>query len=209
MNKINLIIADDHILFAEGIRNLLDNSSEINVIDIVNDGKELLDVLNIEKPEIILLDVNMPKINGLEALKKINLQHRDTKVIMLSTYNDLHLIQKAKEYGAKGYLIKDISKENLIKCIKKVMDNGTCFPEQKRTDLNDFDKNNDIIKRYQLTKRELEIVNLIGKGLTNNQIAETLFLSVYTIETHRKNIMQKLELNNPGSLIKFILENDL
>src|SRR4051812_48149853 len=116
-NKIRIILADDHVLFLQGIKTLLDNNEIVEVLDVVNDGKELLDVLNVHKPDVILLDVNMPKLNGLEALRKINMQHSGINIIMLSTYNDEHLIQKSKEYGAKGYILKNTTKEELISSI--------------------------------------------------------------------------------------------
>src|SRR5690242_20225925 len=102
MKKIKIIIADDHMLFAEGIKNLLSNFPGIEVIDIATDGKELLDILLFQKPDIILLDINMPRLNGIETIKKINIQHKEIKVVVLSTYNDEHLIQEARHFGAKG-----------------------------------------------------------------------------------------------------------
>lgn len=207
INKIRIILADDHILFLQGIKTLLENNEIVEVLDMVNDGKELLDVLNILEPDLILLDVNMPKLNGLEALRKINMQHRGINIIMLSTYNDEHLIQKSREYGAKGYILKNTTKEELISSIQKVQDNETCFPEKVSKTTSEFEQKDSLIKQYQLTKRELEILGFIKDGFTNQQIAGKLFLSIYTIETHRKNIMQKLGLKSPNGLVKFIIEN--
>ena len=209
-SKIRIILADDHVLFLQGIKTLLDNNEIVEVLDVVNDGKELLDVLNVHKPDVILLDVNMPKLNGLEALRKINMQHSGINIIMLSTYNDEHLIQKSKEYGAKGYILKNTTKEELISSIQKVMINETCFPERIPAKApSEFEQTDALLKQYQLTKRELEILGFIRDGFTNQQIAGKLFLSIYTVETHRKNIMQKLGLKSPNALVKFILENGI
>ena len=210
MNKINIIIADDHALFAEGMRALLNTETSIEISFIVSNGKELLMVLGKIPADMVLLDINMPELNGLEAARQIRKWLPQIKLIMLSTYNDEHLIKKAIEYGVHGYLLKTTDKEDLIFYIHEVMNGNKCFPDFiKKKKENVFDSKDIFLKQYNLTKREFEILQLIKQAFSNQQMAEKLFLSIYTVETHRKNIMQKLSLKSPAGLMKFISENNI
>ncbi len=206
---INLIIADDHNLFIEGLKQLFKDEDDICVLDIANNGKELLSVLPDQKVDIILLDINMPELNGLDTVKYLKQSYPIIKTIMLSTYNDDHLIEKAKNLGVNGYLLKTTNKEELLQTIRLVYTGQSCFPYRQPTQKNDFDANDSFLKQFNLTKREMEILQLIKNNFTNQQIAGQLFLSVYTVETHRKNIMQKIGLKNPSALMKFIIEHKL
>lgn len=209
MNTVKIIIADDHTLFINGLQLLLKDEPWVEVIDIANDGKELLNLLPNTKPDIILLDINMPVLNGLEAANAIKQNYPSVKIIILSTYNEVHLIDKAKKIGINGYLLKNSSKEELLQSISLVMSGHTSFPYLKPKEENLFDKQDDFLRQFNLTKRETEIIHLLKNNFTNQQVADKLFLSIYTIETHRKNIMQKLNLKTPTALIKFIIEKNL
>lgn len=209
MDKIKIVIADDHTLFVDGLQLLIKDEAWIEIIEIANDGKELLDILPKNMPDIVLLDINMPKMNGLNAVHYIKQNFPLLKVIMLSTYNEDHLIEKAKQLGVNGYMLKNSNKEELFQAMRLVAMGHECFPYRFPKQENEFDAKDNFLKHSNITKRELEIIELIKNNLTNQQIADKLFLSVYTVETHRKNIMQKLELHNPSALIKFIIENNL
>lgn len=209
MKKTKIIIADDHSLFINGLQLLLKEESWIEITDIANDGKELLDILHKDQPDLILLDLNMPNMNGLEASRYIKQSYPAIKLIILSTYNEEHLVEKAKQIGINGYLLKNCNREELLFAVRLVMNNQSSFPYFEPKENNSFDKEDNFLKQFNLTKRELEIINLIKNGFTNQQIADKLFLSIYTIETHRKNIMHKLFLNTPAALMKFIMENNL
>jgi DNA-binding NarL/FixJ family response regulator len=209
MTKIKIIIADDHTLFINGLKLLLKEEPWIEVIDVANDGKELLDILEKTIPDLILLDINMPVLNGLDAARYIKQTHSSIKLIILSTYNEDHLIDKAKQVGVNGYLLKNSSKEDLLQTIRLVMNNQSAFPYLEPKKENNFDKEDTFLKQFNLTKRETEIILLLKNNLTNQQIADQLFLSIYTVETHRKNIMQKLGLKTPVALMKFIIEKNL
>lgn len=206
---IKLIIADDHNLFIDGLRLLLKDEPDLQVTDIASDGKELLSILPTAKADIILLDINMPNLNGLDTAHYIKQTYPALKIIMLSTYNDDHLVEKAKTLGTNAYLLKTTNKEELLQTIRLVALGQACFPYRQPFIKNNFDGNDDFLKQFNLTKRESEILLLIKANNTNQQIADKLFLSVYTVETHRKNIMQKLGLKNPSALIKFILQNNI
>ncbi len=208
--KLSLIIADDHTLFINGLRMLLQNEPDIDILNVAGDGKELMGLLSTLRPDLILLDINMPGINGLEALRRIKAYYPKIKVIMLSTYNEEHLIEKAKAGGADGYLFKNVEKNELLDAMHTVWQGGSSFPQKVVETVNSkFDEPDPFLKQFQLTKRELELLQLIKLNHTNQQMADKLHLSIYTVETHRKNIMQKLQLKNPVELTKFMLQYNL
>ncbi len=151
----------------------------------------------------------MPELNGLDTVRYLKQSHPLLKIIMLSTYNDEHLIEKAKLLGANGYLLKTTNKDELLQTIRLVYNGQASFPYRQPAVKNQFDCNDNFLKQYDLTKREMEILQLIKQALTNQQISEKLFLSIYTIEAHRKNIMHKLNLNSPAGLMRFISENNI
>jgi|RhiMethySRZTD1v2_1073278.scaffolds.fasta_scaffold44807_1 Response regulator containing a CheY-like receiver domain and an HTH DNA-binding domain len=209
MTATRIIIADDHTLFVHGLQLLLKDEQWIKIIDVANDGKELLDILSHTKTDIVLLDINMPKLSGLDAAMHIKRTYPGLKLIIVSTYNEEHLIEKARRIGVNGYLLKNCSREELLETIRLVMNNHTSFPYRTPVTANVFDEDDSFLRQFNLTKREMEIIQLLKTNLTNQQIAVKLFLSVYTVETHRKNIMQKLHLNSPSSLMKFIFDHGL
>lgn len=206
--QINLMIADDHPLFVEGLKMILANDAVINITGIANDGKQLLYLLT-QKPatDLILLDVNMPNLNGLDTIKYIKQSFGSVKVLMLSAYSDTKLITEAKLAGADGYILKNSNREQLVGAIKDVFAGKKVFAVEKEMDVDDaFSKMDIFLRKYNLTKREKEILFYLKQTYTNQQIAEKLHLSIYTVETHRKNIMQKLQLNSPAALVKFMIE---
>ena len=207
-NKIRLVIADDHTLFIQGLLILLQDEPLVEVVDIAGNGKSLLELLRKTKSDIVLLDINMPEMDGIETIRRIKLEHQKLKVIMLSTYNDNHLIEKTKNHGANGYLLKNISKEELIRTILLVHKGQSCFPYQVPSHRSAFDGDDNFLNQYNLSKREKEILTFIKDGRTSQQIADHLHLSIYTIETHRKNILQKLNLHTPVELMKFIMQHN-
>jgi DNA-binding NarL/FixJ family response regulator len=204
-----IIIADDHNLFVSGIQLLLKDQASMEVIDIANNGKELLGLLSHQQPDLVLLDINMPLLNGLDTAVHIKRTFPKIKLIILSTYNEDHLIEKAKQAGVNGYLLKNCNKDELLETINLVMTNHTSFPYREPASSTTFDKEDTFLKQFNLTKREIEVIQLLKNNFTNQQIADKLFLSIYTVETHRKNIMQKLQLNSPSALMKFIIEHGL
>jgi two-component system, NarL family, nitrate/nitrite response regulator NarL len=209
MTRIRLIIADDHALFIDGLKLLLKDEQDMELVEAANDGRELLNILSTHPADVILLDINMPNLNGLDAARFVKQSYPLLKIMMLSTYNDEHLVEKAKETGANGYLLKTTNKEELLQTIRLVASGQACFPYRQPKTENEFDINDSFLKSFNLTKREVEILRLIKEEYTNQQIADVLFLSIYTVETHRKNIMQKLNLRSAVALHKFIAENNI
>ena len=207
--KLSVIIADDHTLFINGLCSLLQNEPDIHIMEIAVNGREVLSLLQNHTPNLLLLDINMPGLNGFEVLKQVKAIYPKIKVIMLSTYNEEHLIEKAKTGGANGYLFKNAEKSELLQVMRLVAQGQSCFPYKQPVKNNGFDEDDEFLKQFQLTKRELELLQFIKQNYTNQQMADHLHLSIYTVETHRKNIMQKLNLKNPVELTKFMLQYNL
>lgn len=209
--KISTIIADDHKLFAQGLANILEQSKEIEMKAIVHNGKALVQELRTEPTDLALIDLNMPELDGIGAIKQIQALSLKTKLIILSTYADEKLVEEAQNLKVDAYLLKDAEPEELLYTIKEVMENRYEFnlnhilrqtePPESFSD--------DFQKKYKLSKREIEIIHLLKKGLTNQEIADKIFLSVLTIQTHRKNIIHKLEVNNSAGLIAFAHEHNI
>lgn len=209
MEKTKLIIADDHNLFLEGLLSMLTSERDMEVMAIANDGKELLELLHKNKPDVVLLDINMPGMNGIEAARILKRQYPSIKLVMLSTYNEEHLVEKAKTFGAHGYLLKNANKEELMQAIRQVNQGQRCFPVKKIVEPTRFSEIDPFLQQFNLTRREMELLQLIKQDLTNQQIADQLHLSIYTVETHRKNIMQKLKLKKTVELTRFIIQHNL
>lgn len=206
--QINLMIADDHPLFVEGLKMILSSEPQFIINGIANDGKQLLYLLTRQpQTDLILLDVNMPHLNGLDTIKYIKQSFGSVKVLMLSAYSDNKLVEEARVAGADGYILKNSSREALVGAIKRVYDGQQVFEVEHVNDQEELFRKMDVfLRKYDLTKREKEILFYLKQTLTNQQIAEKLHLSIYTVETHRKNIMQKLQLNSPAALVKFMIE---
>jgi two-component system, NarL family, nitrate/nitrite response regulator NarL len=206
--RIQIMIADDHPLFVEGLKMILSSNDLLQIAGIANDGKQLLYLLTQQSNiDLILLDVNMPNLNGLDTIKYIKQSFGASKVLMLSAYSDEKVVEQAKTAGADGYILKNSSKDELMKAIMDVVNGNTHFDIQNEPNQDEAFKKMDIfLRKYNLTKREKEILLYLKQTYTNQQIADTLHLSIYTVETHRKNIMQKLQLNSPASLVKFLVE---
>jgi len=190
---INIILVDDHDMFLEGISTILNKHDHINVLNIVNNAKEALGILKSNKPDLLITDISMPEINGLEFIKMVNTKYPDLKILVISMFKQIQSFD-----GIMGYLLKETSEQELLLAINSiVINNEKYFYKGYEKENNTLDFKNTI-----LTKREKDIIGLIAKALTTDEIAETLFLSRYTVETHKKNIYLKLKVNNVAGLIK-------
>lgn len=199
-----VFIIDDHPLVADGVTTMLHTESSIKIIGAVKTGTEALTFLKNTIPDIILLDINLPDIDGLELCKKIKASSISSKILILTSYNDYPIISQALSNGANGYLLKDMERKELLKAINCVIDGKVFVSEAANEKLleqynSSFDKKPIPIV---LTRREIEILDLLNKGMNGPQIAKKLFLSNFTIETHRKNLMQKFNSNTTQMLLK-------
>lgn len=203
MNNINIYIADDHQLLIDGLVSALNDYPHIKVIGQANDGKKVLNDIFSNKPDILLLDLNMPQIDGLQVIEKVKKNYKDIKILVLSNYNAVHIIKEVQQKGADGYLLKNGSISELISAIDTVY-NGQLFfenigqPASKKETSYFMD---DFMKEYLLTKRENDILLLMAKGKSSIEISDTLFISAATVSTHRKNILKKLGLNRTSEIM--------
>ena len=206
---IRIIIADDHRVFIEGMKAMLKEFSEIEVIGEALNGKELVEIAKQLKPDLILTDVQMPVMDGIDAAKELQKCMPDVKILVLTMLNESFHIRKMMEAGISGYVLKTTNKEDLIAAIKKIAAGEKHFDAEVTNRLmNDFSAPSTSTSD-SLTKREKEILKFIANGLTDKEIAEKIFLSPLTVATHRKNILSKLGLKNKVELTRFALKNNL
>ena len=217
MSKIRILIVDDHQIVRDGIKRILKDEDDIELIGSVGSGKEALDFMKCNEADILITDLSMPNMSGIELTEKLIKFYPDIKVLILSMFNNEEYIVSAIQAGAKGYLPKqDSTTEILLEAIRSIS-NGEEFysPSISKIVLNSFIKNvknlsvGDVAKKHQLTSREKEILKLYVEGCTNNEIAEKLNLSVFTIKTHKNNIMQKYNFKSTVEMIKFALRNNI
>ncbi len=206
--KIKVLIVDDHPLVIEGLKSLLRGKKDIQVVQSCNDGNQALEFLGNTFVDIILLDINLPDMNGIDVCEIIAKKFPSVAVIGLSTYGERSIINQMISNGAKGYLLKNVTETELIEAINKVY-RGNCYfgVEVQKAMANTIFHS--LGKTPRLTKREKQILKLIVSGKTTNQIADELFISPLTVETHRRNLMKKMKASNTASLVKIAIEEML
>lgn len=212
--KIKIIICDDHQILVLGLKSLLKDNSDVEVITTANNGLELLEVLKTKKPDVILLDLDMPVMDGLETLKKIRTFNHEVKIISLTIHLEKDVIQKMMDNGANGYLLKSVSKNEILEAIRKVH-TGKIYISDEATnvllDKGKLENKTPVLEEAveELTKREIEILKLIAEGYSNTEIGQMLYISPRTVDTHRTNIMKKLNVKNIAGLIKYAIQTGL
>lgn len=202
MQNIKILIVDDHLLFGLGLKELLLKESGYEVTGPVTDLNEITSIIQTISPDVVLLDINLDGLNGIELGKKLKSEFGNIKIIILTMYEHAVFLKQAKESEMDGYLLKDSDPNVLFKGIQSVLDGGSCF--LKIVDEKSSQKMNGFGDKYYLSERELEVANEICKGLNNHEIAEKLNLSYHTIKTHRKNIYTKLSVSNVPELIEVL-----
>ena len=202
MNEIKLIIADDHELFRKGLAELLRKHDGIKIVKSVADGLEFMALVNSPfEAGIVLLDIAMPNMDGFQVLKELKNSNSDIKPIVISMHNDGNYIAKCAKMGAYGYLLKNTDEDELILAIRTVGNGKKYFGAEISEKMINFMSTQSISENV-LSNKETEVLGLIAKGLTTKEIAAKLFVSSRTIETHRANILKKLEVKNSAELIK-------
>jgi len=206
---IRLIIADDHPMLIDGLKKVLEEIPGMEVIACVENGLQLLRVLRENATDLVLLDLHMPKLDGIETLKIIKKDFPRLKIIVFTNYGQPKLIREIKGFGTQGYLLKNSGSVVIKEAVTAVAAGGTWFqevePEAEASSL----LTDDFMKKYQLTDRETEIIGKIVKGLTTKEIAQELFISEFTINAHRRNICRKLNIYTPVGLVNFAKQHGL
>ncbi|WP_343522684.1 response regulator transcription factor [Pedobacter sp.] len=205
-----LMIADDHKLFAEGLSAILSEQPDFNIIGMASNGKEILHLLNNQVPDILILDLNMPVLDGEITAEKIRQLFPGVKIMVLSMYYSAQLANKLEEIGVMAFVQKDTDAETLFKIISGVQRGEKHFQKIKPDIQPSVFSNGDYFqKSHNLTAREMEILQLISEDYSSQQIAQKLFIALNTVDTHRKNMAQKLNVTGKTGLLKFALENKL
>jgi len=211
MNKIKILIADDHSMVREGLKQLIELEDDIEVVAQAGDGKETIAKILEFNPDVVLLDINMPVMNGLEVLEKLNETNVDVCVLMLTIHNEIEYLYRAVEIGVNGYVLKDSDSDVLIKAIRSIY-NGESYIQPNMASLL-FKKINGELdnqaKHNKLTKREVEVLKLITQGLLNKEIADELCISEKTVKNHVSNIFKKIEVSDRTQAAVYAIKNNI
>jgi len=216
-----IVIADDHHLFVAGLKTILKDVEgfEFTIVGVAHNGEELIPLLKRTRPDLLLLDLNMPEKDGLDVLVGIREDYPDLCILALTMYDESKIVKSAFKSGVDGYVLKNVGKNELVRAISEVLQGNTFLGEgvklnailetvPKHTEVGLFFEDK-FIKKYNLTKRELEILRLISQAMSNKEIAKELYISDQTVSVHRKNIMRKLGVSNTAGLIKIAYDNSL
>jgi DNA-binding NarL/FixJ family response regulator len=204
---IRVIITEDHDILREGLQSLLKDEPTIGVVAEAANGKVLLDYLETTPVDVILMDINMPVLNGIEATKIIASEFPHVKVLALSMLDNSNYVQVMLNAGAKGYVLKSTGKNELVHAIQEVASGKKYI--SKALECVPSAAGKDLPKPSKLTKRELQVLELLVEGMTNKEIAEKIFLSKRTVETHRKNLIEKTHSKNTSALIRYAICNGI
>jgi two-component system nitrate/nitrite response regulator NarL len=200
---IRLAIAEDHQSLIDGIKLLLEYEDDIDIIGTANDGEALLDLVRLKRPNVVITDIRMPKLDGIAATQKIKKELPHTKVLAFTMFDQKDAIQQMLDAGASGYLLKNSPLEDVLKALRSVYKGNTFY--DANIEVQSDDNSNKKAKGI-LTKRQTEILGLIAQGKTSREIADELFIGIHTVDTHRKNMIRILGLQGKGELMRYALE---
>ena len=216
MSKIRIFLVDDHQLVRDGIKALLISSEDLIILGEASSGKECFEKIAVEPPDILILDISLPDTNGIEITKRITAEYPDTRVLILSMYTNEDFIFNSVKAGARGYLPKNTSREELLSAIHAIYEGEEFFADSiSRIMLKSYvrkAKEDDLSPQrgpIPLTSREIEILKLFAEGFINKEISDQLDISIRTVETHKNHIMKKLELKSTVELIKYAIRNKI
>lgn len=212
--SIEVMLVDDHSIVRQGIKSIISEEPDIAIVAEASNGREAVALANEKKPDVIVMDITLPFLNGLEAASQIIKKNRYVKIVILSMHEDRVFIEKALSYGVKGYILKDSAIEEIVRAIREVQVGG-CFLSSKISSfvVEDFVRRRKPSVRLRsfaiLTNREREVLQLVSEGLNSKEIAQKLGLALKTVLAHRNNIMQKLNMHNQAQLIRFALKEGI
>lgn len=205
---IKAVIADDHQMFIDGIRSILENVRDIEIEAEAKDGLELIKAVEKVSPDIVLTDIRMPGMDGIAATRYLTENFSNIPVLALSMFDQQEDVIDMLKAGASGYIIKKAGKEELVRAIKKLVNHGHYYSPSISGKVDKWLENPEFRESPSpLTKRERQILQLIAEGKTSQQIAKSLKISKYTVDTHRKNIHKKLDIKSNTGLVKYVMEN--
>ena len=208
MNKIRIFVADDHTLFRQGLITLLQKSEKIQVVGWAGNGRDTLEMIFQAAPDILIADISMPLLNGLQVARKLKKQMPSLKIILLTMYKSTQYIRAALNLDLGGYVLKEDAFEDLLEAVHQVLQGRRYFsPALEKCVVDANNVTSELI--LHLTPREKEVFRLLGNGLLNKQIAVELKISVKTVESHRCSIMKKLDMDTPAELVRFAIESKL
>jgi len=206
MRKVRLFLVDDHQLFRNGLKYILNERKDMQVTGEASNGREFLDLLDFVKPDVVLMDIGMPVMDGIEATRRALEKFPKLKILVLSMYDESEYYNSMIELGVKGFVLKDMDNEELYEAIRKVSTGGTHFSQEL---LLSIIKKKTPENKIILTRREKEILDLICKGYSNQQISDKLIISQRTVERHRANLLTKTDSRNSISLVVYAIKNRL
>jgi len=204
MKTIRILIADDHSMVVDGLKAVLKAYEEMEVCSEARDGVEALELLNTIPVDLVILDINMPRMDGITCCRTIRKSWPEIKIIILTMYSQKSFIEEIIRAGAHGCLLKSNTGKELNDAIRRVM-TGKAYYDQ----LQGFSTEGEDVSRFKLSVREVEIVKLLAQGLNSQEIGDKLFIAEHTVKTHRKNILRKLELHSTSQLVHFALNNQI
>lgn len=213
-NVVKVLIADDHKLVRDGIKLYLESDPSIQVVAEAGNGDEVIQLVNIYEIDLLLLDINMPGLDGAAVAEQLKKSHPDIKILALTMLNETQYVRQMLRAGAKGYLLKSCSQETLLNAIHTIMNGETYFGQDIMKSMMEAmapRPRNKVLRSYnvELTKREREVLKLITKEMTNQEIAEKLFISPRTVEVHKRNLLEKTGSKNIVGLVLYALEKGL
>ncbi|QXP78024.1 MULTISPECIES: response regulator transcription factor [Winogradskyella] len=200
---IRIAIAEDHQSFIDGIELLLEREKDIEIVGTTNDGEELLKLVQLKEPSVVITDIRMPKMDGIAVTNKIKKILPRTKILGFSMFDQKAAIKQMIDAGASGYLLKSSPLDEVLKAIRAVYNGETYFDSNIQIEA---ENNSNKKTKGLLTKRQIEILNLVAQGKTSREIATELFIGIYTVDTHRKNMIKILGLQGKGELMRFAIE---
>lgn len=204
------MIADDHQMFVDGVKAILSQIENLEVIGEANDGEALLKLIAVNPPDVVLMDMNMPELNGLETTKIMVERYPSVKVIMLTMHDSSDYIQRLIKAGANGYVLKNTGKEELKLAIETVHAGDSYYSKEVTQRIMDaMNRKKEVqtnVMNVELTEREMDVLKLIAAEMTTNEIADKLCISSHTVETHRKNLISKLQVRNSMGLVKYAMQ---
>ena len=208
MKDIRLLLVDDHQIVLDGVKALLDDLDGFDCVATADNGQKALDLLKVFDIDVILMDIDMPVMNGMEATKAVKRDFPNVKVISLTQHSERGMVKQLLECGSDGYLLKNIDRDELAMAIRKVNDGQNYFSSEVTMSLaGKAVEKSSTGADVEITQREIEILTLIAEGFSSKQIGEKLFISSRTVDTHRTNLMNKLDIHNIAGLIRFALKN--